>query len=265
MFSTLPVVLQAKILPDSFGDLGQGRLRNRLLRVATVDSGPAYLKSGTGDAALDILGETARLRWIGDRLPVPRVIYQGSEANTAYLLITEIQGTPSHEAAMDVGPEKVIEVLAAALRQIHAIPIQNCPFNSVLEDELAESSRRVQEGLLDEDAFAKATGGNPSKVLADLVAHRSLVRDLVFTHGDFALPNILLKDLALAGVIDWGIAGVADRHRDFMCVEKSISRNCGPEWVGAFYETYGYINVDPERIRFYWLLDQFCAHYNPVV
>ena len=38
--------------------------------------------------------------------------------------------------------------------------------------------------------------------------------DLVFTHGDYCAPNILVGAAPLhtvTGVVDWGYAGVADR------------------------------------------------------
>jgi|SRR5947209_7522113 len=263
MFSTLPEQVQAKILPGSLGDLGEGRLRNQLLRVVTVDAAVAYLKVGTGEAAVDIREEAVRLRWIGMRLPVPRVLLHCSEANADYLLISELRGKPSHEWVKDAGPQRVVECLASALRQVHALPIADCPFDSVLDDELAESERRIRERLLDEEAFANATGEGPPRILAELRSQRGMVRDLVFTHGDYALPNVVLEGTTQYGILDWGIAGVADRHRDFMCVEKSITRNCGPDWVHPFYDAYGESEIDRERIRFYWLLDQFFAHYTP--
>ena len=59
------------------------------------------------------------------------------------------------------------------------------------------------------------------------------------------------------------MAGVSDRHRDFMSIELTIKRNCGEEWIPEFYEVYGAGEVDPERIRFFWLLDRFFSRYEP--
>ena len=263
MFATLPADLQSQIIPDSVVDLGLGALRNCLLLVATAANAPAFLKVGTGDAAAGIDKEVGRLRWVGRSVPSPEILHYSSEGGTSFLLLSAIDGVPSHEAIETIGAGCVVQVLADGLRRIHSGPIEGCPFDSVLEEELAESARRVAEGLIDETSFVAATGRRPSEHLAEVLSNSGVVRDLVFTHGDYALPNVITKDASLSGVLDWGTAGIADRHRDFMCIEMSIRRNCGREWIPRFYEAYGYSQVDTERIRFYSDLDQFDAHYVP--
>jgi aminoglycoside 3'-phosphotransferase-2 len=68
---------------------------------------------------------------------------------------------------------------------------------------------------------------------------------------------------SLSGVIDWGIAGIADPHRDFMAIWDSIAFNFGKTWIRRFFEAYGVVKPDQDRIRFYNLLDRFFAHYYP--
>ena len=80
--------------------------------------------------------------------------------------------------------------------------------------------------------------------------------DLVVTHGDYCLPNVILRDGAVAGFIDVGRAGVADRHQDFACAARSIAYNYGEQFVAPFFEAYG-MAPDPARIAFYQLLDEF--------
>ncbi len=76
------------------------------------------------------------------------------------------------------------------------------------------------------------------------------------THGDYCLPNVVLRDGAVAGFIDVGRAGVADRHQDFACAARSIAYNYGEQFVAPFFEAYG-MAPDPARIAFYQLLDEF--------
>jgi len=70
-----------------------------------------------------------------------------------------------------------------------------------------------------------------------------------------------VEEARACGVVDWGQASVSDRHRDFMCVELTIRRNMDKNYIHTFYEAYGIDSVDNERIRYYWLLDRFWAHY----
>lgn len=76
------------------------------------------------------------------------------------------------------------------------------------------------------------------------------------------MPNIIFKDDEVCGVVDWGLAGVADPHRDFMSVELTLRRNMDEENIRYFYKVYGIDTVDSERVRYYWLLDRFFSHYS---
>ena len=86
--------------------------------------------------------------------------------------------------------------------------------------------------------------------------------DLVFAHGDFSLPNIILREtqrgeVQVAGFIDCGRSGVADRHQDVALAIRSIVRNFGSEWVTPFLHAYGLPHPDPDTVAFFTLLDEF--------
>ena len=259
--SDLPKSLLDRLELDTVQKLAVGRLGNQLHRVCDKDEGPAYLKIGTGIASQDQLDEAKRLDWIGHHLPVPRVLHCATHGNRTFVLITELPGVPSHECFEAISVPTAVEKLAEGLKMIHAVSTDDCPFDQVLENELKESARRIGCSGLNVEAFVADTGAAPSKVLDDLAARTSQVSDFVFTHGDYCFPNLLLDGQRISGIVDWGIAGVSDRHRDFMSIELTIRRNCGEEWIPTFYESYGASEVDPERIRFFWLLDRFFSHY----
>lgn len=240
-----------------------GRLGTDIYQV-TLDTGnTAYLKAGAGEAAVDLDAEYDRLTWLKGRIPVPDVTYldRGSSDDTR-LLVDLIPGQPAHLS--DAPRSAIVDVLAEALQQIHAIDPADCPFRDTLALELAEAERRVRLGKIDEPAFLAATGGtSPAQALAELDRRRGIIQATTFTHGDYCLPNVILRDGALSGIIDWGIAGVADPHRDFMAVRDSLEFNFGPEWVARFFDAVGLRNPDEERLAYYTLLDQFFAHYVP--
>ena len=257
----LPKGLLDRLNLDARREVARGRLGNRLIRVLDHVAGPAYLKIGKGVAGQDSLDESNRLEWIGDKLPVPRILYRTEHEGWVYLLINELPGIPSHEALAVLSVQTAIEKLAEGLRMIHALPTEGCPFDRILENELEESARRVNSPGLNVEAFVADTGANPGKVLDHLMTQAIPSSNLVFTHGDYCFPNLMLDGGRISGILDWGIAGIGDRHRDFLSCELTIKRNCGEEWVPAFYEAYGATEVDPERIRFFWLLDRFFSHY----
>ena len=210
--------------------------------------GDTFFKSGEGEAAKDLAAERERLVWLAGKLPVPRVL----AFDESSMLISAIAGAPAHESRCPA--QRIVEILADALRMIHAVPIDGCPFRDTLEHELREAERRMREGNIKRNAFT--AGLTPEETLDELRRTRELVRADVFTHGDYCLPNVIVDNDALSGFVDWGQAGLADPHRDLLGARNSILRNLGEEWVDPFFARYG-IDPDPERLRYYALLDQF--------
>ncbi|TFH13229.1 aminoglycoside 3'-phosphotransferase, partial [Candidatus Bathyarchaeota archaeon] len=84
------------------------------------------------------------------------------------------------------------------------------------------------------------------------------VENFVFTHGDYCLPNILIEDGVLSGVIDWDYAGLADPYVDFVSCMWSIRYNFGEEaddLIPLFLETYD-VELDPAKYGFYKRLNE---------
>ncbi len=87
------------------------------------------------------------------------------------------------------------------------------------------------------------------------------IEDLVFTHGDYSLPNVIPNDdgtrVALSGFVDCARAGVGDRYQDLALAARSIASSLGPEWVSLLFERYALTHIDERKLGFYTLLDEF--------
>jgi len=88
--------------------------------------------------------------------------------------------------------------------------------------------------------------------------HSSFDEDLVFTHGDYCLPNILLdRQLSqVSGLLDWGRAGIADRYNDLALAARSLARNFGDQWVPLLFTEYGLASPDRVKLQFSRALDE---------
>ena len=157
----------------------------------------------------------------------------------------------------DLGPEQIIEITFAALRRLHALDARDCPFDHRLSNRIALARARTEAGAVDEDDFDdERVGRTPADVLPELLARRPRAEDLVVTHGDACLPNLMADNGRFSAFVDCARLGVADRHQDLALASWSIGHNLGMQWIDPFLKRYGG-TIDPERIEYYRLLDEF--------
>ena len=219
-----------------------------------------YLKVATSPQIFELREEIARLRWLRGRLPVAEVLYAGEDQDTAWLLMTEVPGQIAIDRTLDLSPADITRLLADGMKLIHNLDSQDCPFDHRLERRVALAQARMSQGLVDASEFDhERQGHRPDSVYDRLLETRPASEDLVFTHGDYCLPNILMDSQyhAISGFIDLGRAGIADRHQDIALCVRSLIYNLGAQWVPLLYETYGREFVDPTKIEYYKLLDEF--------
>ena len=92
---------------------------------------------------------------------------------------------------------------------LHAIPVAACPFDQRLASRLQAAQARVEAGLVDADDFDdERLGQSAQQVFAELRATRPNHEDLVVSHGDACLPNLLAAEARFSGFIDCGRLGV---------------------------------------------------------
>src|SRR5579859_6961627 len=257
----LPVDLQTQLAGASFQTVSSGESGTQLYRIVRPDGRARYLK--IADAPWqreELLAEKERLEWLQGRLPVPEVYAFCADERRNFLLLSEVPGLESCDATFERNIPAIVRLLAEGLRLIHGVEIADCPFDRRLAHTIALAKRRVEAGLVDESDFDEQR----KKIRADelfrtLIKSRPEVEDVVFTHGDYCLPNILIEPspTRIAGFIDWGRAGIADRYQDLALAARSLAYNFGPGWEPLLWETYGLQTVDTAKIAFYKLLDEF--------
>lgn len=235
--------------------IGHSEARTFLLRGARANH---YVKVQSVHAVERLHAEKDRLEWLEGKLPVPRVLYYGEDGENEYLLLSEMKGVNASDRSHRDDLPAMLASLGSGLKLIHQIPIDNCPFIQILDVKIEEAKNRVEQGLVDEDDFDKVRiGRKASELFEELISKRPMQEDLVFTHGDFCLPNVIMDNQRVSGFIDWGRAGVADKYQDLALAIRSISSNFGKEFVPYFLEGYGLIDLDDARVDYYQLMDEF--------
>ena len=203
----------------------------------------------------DLLAEQAAMSWLHGKLSVPRVVCYHEEDNTQYLLMTRIAGVSGiHKDAKSEIPG-LVRMFAHGLREIHAIAIDSCPLDWRMERYFAWATDLINSGVLD----GQIPNGETRNVLRnelDSIRADLPPEDLVFTHGDYCLPNIMIHNSHLSGYIDLGYAGVGDRYLDFVAVCYTIRRNLGTEWIPLFFQEYGQ-ELDQAKLSVYQRIHDF--------
>jgi len=137
-----------------------------------------------------------------------------------YMVTREAVGEDCIEQCYLEAPEKLVKVLAETMRFLHGLTVgDDIPISAAM-------NLYKEQGCLD-------------KVKCD-----------TFIHGDFCLPNILLKDGEFGCFIDVGAAGIGDRHIDIYWVLWSLNYNLKTDkYTDLFLDLYGREHVDMEVLR----------------
>ena len=187
---------------------------------------------------------------------MPRVLDHDDET----LLMSKLPGTDATDRTHWFDLETTVTAMAHALRDIHAVPTTECPFDASPPALMRQAGDRVARGEVDPNDFEPGNRRYTAPELFDRLAGLPLPEpdDPVFCHGDYCLPNVLLQDGRVTGVVDWGRAGVGDRYLDLALAARSIVHNTGmPALAVRFFDAYGVDRIDGRKIDWFVLLDQF--------
>lgn len=117
---------------------------------------------------------------------------------------------------------------------------------------------RVEPGTYGTNGLA-----SPAELLTWLIDNKP-TENLVFSHGDYCLPNIFINQNKVSGFIDLGRSGIADKYQDIALCYRSLKHNFEGRYGGKIYEDFNAdilfdklgIKPDWDRIRYYILLDE---------
>jgi aminoglycoside phosphotransferase len=220
----------------------------------------AFLKICQKSKYDKLIREKDILTWLNGKLPVPKVLSFCENQQYEFILLSEIVGLPSFAEELRSNSNNVMEKLGESLKLFHSIDISNCPFSETINDKLTRVKDNIQNNRVDTNKFETENyGKNVNDLFSELMAYLPTTEDLVFTHGDFCMPNILFHNNTYNGFIDLGMAGISDRYHDISLAMRSIKYNGFSEnQCNIFLESYGILNLDIKKLRFFRLLDEFC-------
>lgn len=196
------------------------------------------------------------MEWLQDKLPVPRIISKCNHEGYDYLLMTKVDGNMSCATSSLSNPESLIKALADGINKLQSIDISDCPFNCSLDEKLKSAWKRIKNNEIDMSDWEEDTEFTSPEELYDYLLTNKPKEEVVFSHGDYCLPNVFIHNKKITGLIDLGRAGIADRWQDIALCVRSIEHNLGSRrYTNLLFK---YLNLEPdyEKIKYYILLDE---------
>ena len=253
----IPAGLRRELAGYTFVRETIGRSGDGVFRLSKGRCAALVVKVSPVTAAQGRPSEADRLTWLKSvEVPVPRVLHEFRTDSETWLVMECLPG--ANAAVSTMSPTARIALVARALRDLHELPADACPFDETLDVRIGRAQVRVRQGAVDERDFdSDNLGRSAMDLLADAIRLRPGAEDLVVTHGDATLPNMILDGRRISGFVDCGRAGRADRYQDLALACRSMAVNLGQGAGRAFLGAYGLTSVDDRKLQYYRLMDEF--------
>lgn len=180
--------------------------------------------------------EAEHMKWLRQFLPVPRSKWYAGTPEWEYLLLDYLPGSSAFDYPEK---EKIGHLLGLTLKRIHLLLPGHFP-------QAQNRSPRLLEAYL-------------SQYPEQAEAVQALIPkqwDLVISHGDFCLPNVLFNEGRLSGIVDLGAFGIYDRYHDLYWGIWSLKYNQLEEQIPMFIKAYGVQQLDEQKLELMRLLNQ---------
>lgn len=148
-------------------------------------------------------------------------------------------------------PDRLAERLAQELRALHETNSALCPVPHRTRQYLALAKQNYRAGKCDLSLFSGMFDfGSAEEAYAILEEGKDALRCEVLIHGDYCLPNIILRDWRLSAFIDLGNGGVGDRHIDLFWGAWTLWFNLKTDRYRArFLDAYGRDKIEEPLLR----------------
>lgn len=148
-------------------------------------------------------------------------------------------------------PERLCDTIAVLLRELHEKSADGCPVTDRVGDYVRTFEENRAKGIFDSSYLLPELSHLDADSAYEYAKERvGLLKNEVLIHGDYCLPNVLLKDFKFSGFIDVGNGGIGDRHIDLFWGAWTLNFNLNTDkYRDRFFDAYGRELVDDELIR----------------
>lgn len=245
-----PVSLELAHFPAQFHDFLTGaKLYDSSCspeaRVYYLDKGEGFYLKAAPKGTLKTEAEMTRY-FHGKGLAAEVLAYESGDRD--WLLTSRVAGEDCIHKDHLSDPKRLSELLGRLLRNLHEQAVDGCPVPNRTQTYLDTVSYNYRTGRYDKplfpDNWGYASAEDAWRVAQEFAPQ--LKADTLL-HGDYCLPNVMLRDWKLSGFIDLGCGGVGDRHIDLFWGVWSLQFNLKTDaYRERFLDAYGTDAIEPE-------------------
>lgn len=207
-------------------------------RVLFLDKGPGFYLKSAPKATLR--REVDMTRFFHSKgLGAEVLSYESLDRD--WVLTRRIPGEDCCFAGYLADPVRLCDVTAELLRMLHETDPTGCPVADRTREYLATARRNYQANSFDTCLFPNdPRNATPEDAWRVVEEQGKYLKADVLLHGDYCLPNILLKDWKFSGFIDLDSGGIGDRHVDLFWGIWSLAFNLKTDrYRQRFLDVYG--------------------------
>ena len=176
-----------------------------------------------------------------------------------WLLTQRIPGEDCTHAVYLENPGKLCETTAELLRKLHDTSVDDCPVPNRTESYLETAEYNYRAGIFDSSLFLEDWSFSSAQEAWKAVQNDACqLKSDTLLHGDYCLPNIILRDWCFSGFVDLGCGGIGDRHVDLFWGIWTLYHNLKTnKYRERFIDAYGRSDVNMETLRVIAAIEAF--------
>lgn len=216
-------------------------------RVIFIDRDDGYYLKSAPRGTLE--KEAAITRYFHQKGLAPAVLeYLSGERD--FMLTARMPGEDCTHADVLSRPEWLADMMGQQLRALHEMSTDGCPVSDHTAHYLATVEQNYRTGNYDISRFPDSFGYASAEAAMLVVRqHAHRLKSDTLLHGDYCLPNIMVKDGLFSGFIDLGNGGVGDRHVDLFWGAWTLNFNLHTErYRDRFFDAYGRDKIELDML-----------------
>ena len=162
------------------------------------------------------------------------------------MLTRRIPGEDATDKMYLAEPRRLAEKMGELLRLLHESLTRGCPVPDRMDDYFKTVDQNYARGAFDLSYGSFASAEDAYRLTLE---GRHLLKSDTLIHGDFCLPNFLMKSWTFTGFIDLGGGGVGDRHVDLFWGAWTLRYNLKTDaYRDVFFDAYGRDRIDSDAL-----------------